>query len=57
MSVSQGSASESDYHLLLAKDLGYLQEEAAKELAAEAQAIGRMLQSYRTKLKGDQREA
>lgn len=57
MSISQGSASETDYHLLLAKDLDYLKPQLAEELAGEAQAIGRMLQSYRTKLKGDQRDA
>ena len=57
MSISQGSASETDYHLLLARDLGYLKPKVADELASEAQAIGRMLQGYRIKLKGDQRDA
>jgi four helix bundle protein len=57
MSISQGSASETDYHLLLARDLGYLESSLAEELVCEAQAIGRMLQSYRTKLKGGPRDA
>ena len=57
MSISQGSAGETDDHLLLAPGLGDRGPKLADELAGEAQAIGRMLQGDRTKLKGDQREA
>lgn len=52
--MSQGSASETDYHLLLARDLRYLSTDVADELTEEAQAIGRMLQGYRSKLQADQ---
>jgi four helix bundle protein len=41
--IAMGSANELDYHLLLAHDLGYLQSGQHEKLAAEAQAITRML--------------
>jgi four helix bundle protein len=41
--IAMGSANELDYQLLLAHDLGYLQSGQHEKLAAEAQAITRML--------------
>jgi four helix bundle protein len=41
--IAMGSASELDYQLLLAKDLGYLQKSEWDGLAAEVSEIRRML--------------
>ena len=41
--IAMGSASEVDYQLLLAKDLGYLQKSEGEGLAAEVSEIRRML--------------
>lgn len=41
--ISLGSASETEYHLLLAKDLGYLTDEAYGNLADRVTEVKRML--------------
>jgi four helix bundle protein len=45
LQVAFGSASEAEYHLLLARDLGYLQMDNHNRMTAELQQIKRMLTS------------
>jgi len=49
--VSMGSASELEYHLLLAHDLGLLKDDDYRKLAAETVEIKRMLGAFIMKLK------
>ena len=51
LQIAQGSGSELSYHLLLARDLGFLHEEIANELIQMTHEVTRMAQSYRLKLK------
>ena len=53
LQIGLGSASELEYHLLLASDLGYLSESAHKKLATKVVEIKRMLASLIQKLKAD----
>jgi four helix bundle protein len=41
--IAMGSAAETEYHLLLAKDLGYITEEQFKNTTTTTQEIKRML--------------
>ena len=50
ISIAAGSASETEYHLLLAHDLGYLSREAHVDLTARVNEIKKMLRSFREKL-------
>jgi len=50
LSVAAGSASESEYQLLLARDLGYLQHDAHRQLDEQVTEIRRMLYSFIQKL-------
>ncbi|SFH86084.1 four helix bundle protein [Planctomicrobium piriforme] len=43
LNIAAGSVSETEYHLLLAKDLGYLAEEAHSQLEPLAAEVRRML--------------
>jgi len=52
VNVAAGSASETDYHLLLARDLGYLDEEVYKPLFEQVSEIKRMLNSFERTLRG-----
>jgi four helix bundle protein len=52
-----GSASELEYHLLLARDLGYLAEAEARELSDDAAEVMRMLSSLRRRLRPQQHGA
>jgi four helix bundle protein len=45
-----GSASELEYHLLLAYDLGYLQHDLHSQLAESATEVKRMLTGFVAKL-------
>jgi four helix bundle protein len=45
--IAMGSASETEYHLLLAKELGYLSEEDFASTTSAVQEIKRMLASLR----------
>jgi four helix bundle protein len=45
LQVSMGSASELEYHLLLAHDLGYLQDADYRQIEAQAVEVKRMLSS------------
>jgi len=45
MSISAGSVSEVEYHLLLACDLNYIQDETYGELNKQVNEVKRMLNS------------
>ena len=51
--IAHGSASEAEYHLLLAKELQYLSESSHASLADEIAQIKRMLGALSRKLKAD----
>ena len=53
LQIAMGSASETEYHLLLAQDLGYLQPQQAAGLITRTQEAKRMLASFLHKLKAD----
>jgi four helix bundle protein len=50
LSIAAGSASESEYQLLLARDLGYLQYDAHRPLNDQVTEVKRMLYSFIQKL-------
>ena len=50
-SFAIGSLSETEYHLLLARDLGFIQQSMHQEIAQEATEIKRMLIALHKKLK------
>ena len=45
LSIAAGSASETEYQILLAKDLGYLDHQAYQELADRVNEVKRMLRA------------
>ena len=51
MLIAMGSASELEYHLLLARDLGYLSAQDYEELSQEAGEVKRMLSTLITKVR------
>ncbi|HOT92032.1 MAG TPA: four helix bundle protein [Anaerolineae bacterium] len=51
MHIAAGSASELEYHLLLAHDLGFLPDAAYTDLNTSVTEIKRMLTSFTQKLK------
>jgi len=51
MLISMGSASELEYHLLLARDLGYLSPDQHLDLSKRTQEVKRMLSTFITKLR------
>jgi four helix bundle protein len=53
LSYAAGSASEADYQLLLARDLGYLDEQTHAQLDGQAQEVKRMLNSFIQRLSAD----
>jgi four helix bundle protein len=53
LQISMGSASELEYHLLLAHDLGLLQKTEHENLQSKASEIKLMLTSFIKKLKAD----
>lgn len=46
LSIAAGSASESEYQLLLARDLGYLQPDMHRQLDDQVNEVKRMLNSF-----------
>lgn len=46
LNVSSGSASELEYQLLLAHDLGYLEKESFEKLSADVVSIRKMVQAF-----------
>lgn len=53
LQIAMGSASELEYHLLLARDLGFLNGSDYEQLTGEATEVKRMLTSFIQKLKAD----
>jgi four helix bundle protein len=51
MLIAMGSASELEYHLLLANDLGYLDPKDYRDLSKTTQEVKRMLSTFVTKLR------
>ena len=51
--IAHGSASETEYHLLLARDLGYADVDYHYRLADEVSQITRMLGALSRKLRSD----
>jgi four helix bundle protein len=51
MVIAMGSASELDYHLLLARDLGYLRTQDYQELSQATGEVKRMLSTLITKVR------
>jgi four helix bundle protein len=52
VNVAASSASETDYHLLLARDLGYLEEPLYQALYRQVSEVKRMLNSFEQTLRG-----
>ena len=50
LSIAAGSACEAEYHLLLARDLGYLEDEIHRELDERINEVKRMLSTFVQKL-------
>ncbi len=46
LSIAAGSASEAEYQLLLARDLGYLEPEQHRQLDEQVNEVKRMLNSF-----------
>ncbi len=46
LSIAAGSASEAEYHLLLARDLGYLDEGMHRDLDQRINEVKRMLNTF-----------
>lgn len=53
LQISMGSASETEYHLLVAKDLGYLATSDHGELSGRVEEVKRMLAGLIRKLRAD----
>jgi len=49
--IAMGSASELEYHILLAKDLGFMDESTFENLSSETISIKRMLTSFIKRLR------
>jgi four helix bundle protein len=50
--IAMGSASELEYHLLLAHDLGYCSDDTYQHLLQETTGVKRMLTGFIKQLKG-----
>jgi four helix bundle protein len=53
LQIAMGSASELEYHLLLAHDLGFFQKAAYEEISNKTTEVKQMLTSFIKKLKAD----
>jgi four helix bundle protein len=51
LQIARGSASELEYHLLLAKNLGFLNADEHQQLSQEANELKQMLTNFIKKLK------
>ncbi len=56
LQIAVGSASELEYHLLLARDLELLKASDYQRLSDEAEEVKRMLASLMQKLRADSRQ-
>ncbi|HYO26317.1 MAG TPA: four helix bundle protein [Lacipirellulaceae bacterium] len=52
VSIAAGSASETDYHLVLARDLGYLPAATYETMFAQVSEVKRMLNAFERSLRG-----
>jgi four helix bundle protein len=50
LNIAEKEAAETENHLLLARDLGYLSDGLAARLLADADALGRMLNALRSRV-------
>jgi four helix bundle protein len=57
LQIASGSASELDYHLLLAKDLSFLAEENYRKIAKELSELRRMLTALLQKIDSERHMA
>src|SRR5579871_138395 len=57
LQIAMGSASELDYLLLLAKDLGYIQTGVHARLAGEVSEIRRMLTAFYKRVRGPEKRS
>jgi four helix bundle protein len=57
VSIAAGSASETDYHLLLARDLGYVEASVYGRLLEQVAEVRRMLNSFERTLRGVSEQA
>jgi four helix bundle protein len=55
LDIAKGSATELDYHLILARDLGYLPTSHYERLASEVDAVSRMISALATQLRKTKR--
>ncbi len=53
LDIAHGSASEADYHLLLAHELAYINGDDYKPLAQEISELKRMIGAFARKLKAE----
>jgi len=53
LQIAMGSASELDYHVLLARDLGFLEKVQHEDLENDLTEVKRMLTGFIQKLKAD----
>jgi four helix bundle protein len=53
LQIAMGSASELEYHLLLARDLGFLDKTPYEQLHSKTMEVKQMLTSFIKKLKAD----
>jgi four helix bundle protein len=51
LNIADSSLEETKYHILLAKDLGYVSQEDHEKISASADEIGRMLFGFQKRLK------
>ncbi len=54
LQIALGSASELEYHLILARDLGYLTQSEHQPLEAQVVEVKKMLSSFIARLRSDQ---
>src|ERR1700678_1344486 len=57
LQIASGSASELDYHLLLAKDLGFLAEASYRQTAKDLSELRRMLTALLRKIESERLNA
>jgi four helix bundle protein len=53
LQIAMGSASELEYHILLARELGFMDESSFEKLDKETTSIKKMLTSFIQKLRAD----
>ena len=54
LEIAAGSAAETEHHLVVAADLGFINKRASAQLAGRALSIQRMLRSLKERLPGEE---